>query len=140
MKKTVKMAVSVLALGCIGLVAGGGLLHRAESLEAGPVAPARHPVDELLERHIPFQVDALPLGAAAADCFQMDVVVHLDERGRELDYTWRAMDGEDVLVECKDFYDLYYRCDAPGMIRARIITMDQNQRRVATRSGLFAVR
>lgn len=78
----------------------------------------------MLDRHIPviFQ-EASPPGP---HCDPLDVELFIIQNvlGEDLEYRWRAMAGERVQLECDDFYDLYYRYDAPNGLDLRVMTQD----------------
>lgn len=131
-----KFIVTGLALLFAGIMAGGARLQRF-AVPAGP--PLDDDIRALLEQHIPFAIEPLVMDPAAEDLFAMDILVQLDELGRDLDFTWRAMDGESVLLECGDFYDLFYRCEAPSRLNVRVRTIDHTGRQISIKHGLIAI-
>lgn len=122
----------------IGIVAGAARVDRTTVAETAPPRMDGTAL-ALLEQHIPFAIAPLPAETRSDDLFNLDIIVHLDEQGRELEYNWRAMDNETILVECADFYDLYYRCDMPSELNVRVITKDHTGSIVSTRRGMVAI-
>jgi hypothetical protein len=94
---------------------------------------------DLLEQHIPFRVETLSELAPEDDALELEIIVQQDEHGRDLEYAWRAMDGDTLLVECDDFYDLYYRCDGPSLFNVRVITRDHTGRQISVRRGFISI-
>ena len=116
----------------IALIAVGARFDRsAVALDPSAVA--------LLEQHIPFNLETRRELAPEDDALDLNVVVQLDEKGRDLEYTWRAMDGDTTLLECGDFYDLYYRCEAPSLFNVRVITLDHTGQQVSSCQGIIAI-
>lgn len=116
----------------IALIAVGARFDRsAVALDPSAVA--------LLEQHIPFSLETRREIAPEDDALDLNVVVQLDEKGRDLEYTWRAMDGDTTLLECGDFYDLYYRCEAPSLFNVRVITLDHTGQQVSSCQGIIAI-
>jgi hypothetical protein len=97
------------------------------------------PALDMLEQHIPFRVDILRSLAPEDNALELEIIIQQDELGRELEYSWRAMDGDTLLVECEDFYDLYYRCDGPSLFNVRVITRDHTGRQVSIQRGCIAL-
>lgn len=97
------------------------------------------PALDLLEQHIPFRVEILSELAPDDDALELEIIVQQDELGRDLEYVWRAMDGNTLLVECGDFYDLYYRCDGPSLFNVRVITRDHTGKQVSLQQGFVSI-
>lgn len=132
--KMKSVAASIMLIG--GIIAGGAHFDRTAEMAKTNPGPE---VLELLGRHIPFTLEAVPALDPGDDALGLDVIVQLDENGLERETIWRAMDGETVLLECSDFYDLYYRCDGPALLNIRHITRDHTGHQIATRHGVIAI-
>lgn len=135
-KNIIKLASIALLL--LGIVAAAARFDRTLAPVMEGVNSGRE-VIALLEQHIPFAIETLPGIEPGDDVFELDLVVDLDEEGRDLVYTWRAMDGDTMLLECGDFYDLYYRCDGPSLFKVRVITRDHAGNQISVRRGLVSV-
>lgn len=134
-KKSIIAGLTMLSL---AIIAGGARYDRAGA-PPEPAVELNSEAFDLLEQHIPFRVEKLRGFGPEDSAVDMDVIVQRDEQGRDLDYTWRARDGEALLVECDDFYDLYYRCDGPSRFNVRVITRDYAGKEKTTSVGLIAV-
>ncbi|HMO51356.1 MAG TPA: hypothetical protein PKE26_08690 [Kiritimatiellia bacterium] len=128
---TVALLLAVALVGWAGWQHEPGGLHRPPGDSAPDEAMMR-----LLEQHIPFALQARAAPGPHCDVIDLEIVVMLDEQGRELEYRWRVMDGDTVQLECADFYDLYYRCDAPSCYQIRAVWKRETaEKPVAVRRG-----
>jgi hypothetical protein len=138
MNKKTKIILLAIMPALIAVVAGAARLKIPESVVNTPQPVLKAGLPEL-ENQIPFELEEITTPAPGVDYFELDVIVQLDETGRESVYTWRAMDGETVLLECADFYDLYYMCDGPSEFKVRVITRDEAGRQTTVRQGFLAM-
>jgi len=106
---------------------------------APAVEPARAPFDaatlRMLEQLIPFGMRCSIAAGRQCDPMDVEVIVQTDASGHDLDYRWRVLDDGVVQMECGDFYDLYYRCDAPACLRLRVLTENDVGQIVSEKRG-----
>lgn len=133
-----KINVSAIILALAALVAGGALLKSPDPVEIPVRLSADHALNAL-ENQIPFELKIATNPLPGSDYFELDVIVQFDAEGNEADYTWRAMDGENILLECDDFYDLYYLCDGPSELQVRVFTRDHSGQLSSIRQGLLVI-
>ena len=122
----------------LAVVAGAARLKSPESVVDTPQLMLKAGLPGL-EKQIPFELEEVATPAPGVDYFELDVIVQLDDTGRESGYIWRAMDGETVLLECDDFYDLFYMCDGPSELKIRVINRDEAGRQTTVRQGFLAL-
>jgi hypothetical protein len=110
-------AVSLMACGV-----GAGLSSPQEKALPPPADPGGL---ALLEQVMPvaFRVHAAP--DRDGDPLDVELIVRTDAANRMVDRRWRAVYHDTILVECADFHDLYYRCEAPVGLRVRVVTENQ---------------
>jgi hypothetical protein len=92
-------------------------------------------VADALDLHIPFNYRVSMTAGPRCDALDIEHVVLLDSTGEEIDYRWRMMDGEVVQLECEDFYDLYYRVEAPACFNVRVVTVNTAGQKLSGRRG-----
>lgn len=138
MNKKTKIMLFAIVPALVAVVSGATRLKIPETTVNIPQPLLKAAIPEL-EKHIPFELEEVAAPVPGADYFELDVIVQLDDAGRESSYTWRAMDGETILLECADFYDLYYMCDGPSELKVRVITRDVSGRQTTARQGLLAL-
>lgn len=138
MNMKIKINASAIILVLAAVVAGGALLKSPDPVEIPVRLSADHALTAL-ENQIPFDLKIATTPQPGSDYFELDVIVQLDAEGRETAYTWRAMDGENVLLECNDFYDLYYMCDGPSELQVRVFTRDNTGQLSSIRQSLLVI-
>ncbi len=88
-----------------------------------------------LDLHIPFNFRVSMGAGPYCDPLSVELLMLVDSAGQELEFRWRVMDGDLVQLECGNFYDLYYRCDAPRCLDLRVVTQDYSGRFLSERRG-----
>jgi len=84
---------------------------------------------------------ATPLAAAerAHAVLQVEAIVPMDTQGAEGETRWRVMDGDSVLMEYADFYELYHRCDGPSDLAVRYIVVNEYGQTLSEKRGYLRV-
>jgi len=78
-------------------------------------------VQQQVDQHIPFHVVAGEEPGATCDPVDLELLVITDPEGQDLDYRWRITKEGGAMIECGDFYELYYRCDGQSCYQMRVV-------------------